>query len=98
MRMLIFGNNFQARRCVESVVTDEAPPSTVAPLVAVDCGLESGPVVRIVAIGQAFADIRSMLALAVVIGVAVMLVSVTFPTAGIDAVAACFGLTVGVAT
>src|SRR5438128_1643920 len=45
--------------------------------------------------GQAFADIRSMLALTVVIRVSLMLVSVTLPISWIDAAAAGAGVIVG---
>src|SRR5207244_8658996 len=62
-----------------------------------DFPMQRATVVRIVAIGQTFADIRTVPTLAISIGVAVMPIAVSFPIAAIDAAAAGAALVCGLA-
>ena len=96
--MLIFGNIFWIVRRIAPVGPDvtrggHSPPySEVA---KIDLPMPSVPVIRIVAIGQTFADIPTVPTLAISSGVTVMPIAMSFPAGAIDAAAALVALLVG---
>jgi len=69
----------------------------VCQAVKIDIPMQRVAVIRIVAIGQTFADIPTVLPLAISSGVTVMPIAVSFPAGAIDGAAACAALVVGLA-